>query len=96
MYNYCKIPVGVLLHYENKLDEILEHLMKFVPTVHEEKDIPIPGGSEKIDDTIFHKLLLGGDQLTAARICGTQALRVTQDKAIDRLEGQLQRTGMQE
>ena len=39
------------------------------------------------DNTQFFKILLGGDQLTAARVCGTQALRDTEDKAVDRLEG---------
>ena len=31
--------------------------------------------------------MIGGDQLTVARICGTQALCDTHDKAFDRLEG---------
>lgn len=36
---------------------------------------------------IFFRILLGGDQLTVAHVRGTQALRATEDKAIDRLEG---------
>ena len=82
--------MGVLLLNENKLDEmsqILEHIMKFVPTIHKQKVVSVPGGSVEIDDTRFSKVLLGGDQLTAARIRGTQALRSTHDKAVDRLEG---------
>ena len=34
----------------------------------------------------FYKLLLSGDQLTAARIRGTQALHATQDQNVDRLD----------
>lgn len=88
-----QIPLGVLLHNENKLDEmskILHHLMKFVPTLPKEGSATLPNGSKlEYDDTEFFKILFGGDQLTAARIRGTQALRVTQDKAVDRLQGLL-------
>lgn len=83
--------MGVLLHNENKLDEmnqILAHFMQFVPTLSKEGELSLPnGGTLSYDDTEFFKLLLGGDQLTAVRIRGTQALRVTQDEAVDRLEG---------
>ncbi len=45
------------------------------------------GNSLAIDNTRFHKILLGGDQFTVARVRGTQALRVSEEKAVDRLEG---------
>ncbi len=83
--------MGVLLHNENKLDEmskILDHLMQFVPALSKEIDVALPDGSMiKLDDTKFFKIFLGGDQLTVARVRGTQALRVTQDRAMDRLQG---------
>ena len=86
-----QIPMGVLLHNENKLEEmskILEHLMTFVPTLPKESEITLPNADTvTFDDTHFFKLLLGGDQLTAARVRGTQALQVTQDRACDRLQG---------
>ncbi len=82
--------MGVLLHNKNKLDKmskILDHLMKFVPTLPKEGEISPPDASKvTFDDTRFFKILLGGDQLTAARVRGTQSLRVTQDKACDRLQ----------
>lgn len=91
MYYTLQIPMGVLLHNENKLDEmskILEHFMKYVPTLTKEGEITLPNASKvPFDDTHFFTLLLGGDQLTATRIRGTQALRVTQDNACDRLQG---------
>lgn len=83
--------MGVLLHNENKLDEmskILGHFMKFVPMLPKEGELSLPnGGKLSFDDTEFFKLLFGGDQLTAVRMRGTQALRVTQDRAVDRLQG---------
>ena len=69
--------MGVLLYNENKLDEmskILEHFMQFVATVPKEGRVLLPNGSFlDYDDTRFFRILVGGDQLTVARIRGTQA-----------------------
>ena len=85
-----QISLGVQLYDENKLDEmskILEHFMTLVPTLPADGHKVLPNGSIlEFDDTQF---LIGGDQLTSARIRGTQANRETQDMAIDRLEGLL-------
>ena len=62
--------------------------MTLVPTLAAEGHLALPNGSMlNFDNTRFYKILFGGDQLTAARIRGTQALRDSQDKAVDRLEG---------
>ena len=86
-----QVPLGVLLHNENKLDEmgkILEHYMTLVSSTTAVGHYSLPSGDDmEFDDTRFHQILFGGDQLTMARIRGTQALRDTQDKPIDRLEG---------
>ena len=91
MVLYMQIPLGVLLHNENKLDEmgkILAHYMKLVPTVEAEGHLRLPNGSViDFDDTRFSSILFGGDQLTVARIRGTQALRDTQARRVDRFEG---------
>ena len=83
--------MGVLLYNENELDEmskILEHFMQFVATVPKEGRVFLPnGGFLDYDDTRFFRILVGGDQLTASHIRGTQAQRRLQDKAVDRLEG---------
>ena len=64
--------MGVFLLNENKLDEMSQILdMKFVPTIHKQNVVSLPGGLVEIR---FSKVLLGGDQLTVARIRGTQAL----------------------
>ena len=69
-YSYMQIPLGVLLHNENNLDEmgkILAHYMKLVPTVVAEGHLQLANGSViDFDDTRFHSILIGGDQLTVA------------------------------
>ena len=86
-----KVPLGVLLHNENKLDEmakILTYYMKLVPTVEAEGHRQLPNGSVlDFDDTRFFSILFGGDQLTVARIRGTQIHRDTHDQRVDRFEG---------
>ena len=85
------MPLGVLLHDENKLDEmgkILDYYMKLVPALRCEQHVSLPnGGVIDTDNTQFFSILFGGDQLTVARICGTQALRDTHDSVVDRCEG---------
>ena len=80
-----------MLQNENKLDEmsiILERFMKFVPTLPKVGTLSLPHGDcVEYDNTKFAKILLGGDQLTVARVRGTQALRKTESKAVNRLEG---------
>lgn len=80
-----------MLLNENKLDEmglILEHYMKLVPTVEAKSHLTLPcGTTREVDDTTFHSILMGGDQLTVARIRGVQALRDTEAKRKDRFEG---------
>lgn len=62
--------------------------MTLVPTLPAEGLLKLPNGTSiNYDDTKFHPILFGGDQLTVARMRGTQALRDTQDKRVDRLDG---------
>ena len=62
---------------ENKLDEmsqILDHYMTLVPTVEMEGHHKLPNGRVlDFDDSRFFSVLIGGDQLTVARIRGVQA-----------------------
>ena len=58
------------------MGKILDHYMTLVPLIPEKDDVVLPTGSKvTIDTNQFHPILFGGDQLTAARICGTQVLR---------------------
>ena len=69
--------------------EILAKIQEYVPTVSKDEVKTIPG----TDDTVtvkkdeFHALLIGGDQLTAARIRGSQTITSNSERGIDRLEG---------
>ncbi len=70
------------------MSQILAIYMKRVPTFPVEGHFTLPNGSViSFDNTQFWQVLFGGDQLTVARMRGTQALRDTQDKPQDRLEG---------
>lgn len=83
--------MGVELFNENKLEEmsqILATYMKLVPTLESKESITLPcGASAEVDNTAYHSILFGGDQLTAARIRGTKELRDTEAKKKDRFEG---------
>lgn len=69
----------------NILEEFHE---KYVPTVPAEGSVTLPDGSTRTyDDTKFHKLLFGGDQLTVARARGAAELRSLNAKCVHRLEG---------
>lgn len=87
---YMQIPLGVMLCDENKLEEmgqILSKYMELVPSLSAVGHYILPNSSLlDFDDTRFFSILFGGDQLTVARIRGTQALRDTHDQAVDRLE----------
>ena len=90
--------MGVLLCNENKLDEmstILGHYMGLVPTYEAELHLHLPiGGDVTLDDSRFHKILFGGDQLTVARMRGTKALIPKKLKSLMELF-LLSKTGMQ-
>ena len=62
--------------------------MELVPSNPAEGKYMMSNGTViSYDDTRFWEVLFGGDQLTVARIRGTQALRDTEETARDRLEG---------
>ena len=86
-----QVSLGVLLHNENKLDEMshtLHHYMQLVPTVVADGFLVLTNGSKiPFDDTRFNTKLLGGDQLTVVRVRSTQALRDTLDNAVQQYEG---------
>ena len=61
-----------MLQNENKLDEmtiVLESFVKFVPTLPKMEILSLPDGKcIEYDYTKFAKVILGGDQLTVARV----------------------------
>jgi len=70
------------------MSHILTHYMKLVPTREAEGHHTLPNRVNiSFDDTRFHEILIGGDQLTVARVRGAQAIRDTHDKRVERFEG---------
>jgi len=69
--------------------DILEDLHEnYVPTIMSEDIVHLPDQTTRtLENPQFCKTLLGGDQLTAARVRGATALRLTHQKPAYRLEG---------
>ncbi len=85
------MPLGVLLFNEKKLDEmckILECLQKYVPSDPVTHQAVLPNGDAYThQDYKFHPILLGGDQLSVARVRGGQGIRSNHENAKDCLKG---------
>ncbi len=81
----------MLLFDENKLDEmckILDNLQKYVPSTKIEVHVPLPDGQVLVhNDHKLYQLLLGGDQLTIARVRGAIGVRSNYKNSKERLEG---------
>ena len=70
------------------MSKIMDALHAYVPTHASEGQLTLPNGSDlSFDDTTFFKILIGGDQLTVARVAGVQTLRMGHATTLDRLEG---------
>ena len=69
--------------------EIMKHIQKYVPTITSEKKVVVPVSSEEVAvvNDSFHKILLGGDQLTVARIRSSQRIVKNSERGLERLEG---------
>lgn len=68
----------------------MDDYMNLVPTlIATGHYIPRNNSALEFDATQFHSILFGGDQLTVARMRGTQVLRTTEETAVKRLQGLL-------
>lgn len=73
--------------------DIIFHHHKYVPTAQStetycaEQSLDDCNEVVPVDYTRFHKILYGGDQLTTARMRGSQLDRVTSDTGVNRLKG---------
>lgn len=69
--------------------EIVRHMHQYVPAIEceEEQVIPSNGQVVKVSKARFSHVLLGGDQLTAARARGAKKAKVSADVPSIRLEG---------
>lgn len=87
-----QVPLGVLLKNENKGDDmvdIMSHLHQYVPAVEYTNKVFIPSTGEivEVQHAAYHKVLFGGDQLTATRARGAQKTRVNSISPLARLDG---------
>ena len=70
------------------MTKILEDLQCYVTSRAVSGAIPVHDGEDiQHTDEVFHRILLGGDQLTCARVRGAQAIRCNQESSSTRLEG---------
>ena len=81
----------MLLKNENKLVDmisIMKSLHNYVPTIHNEKEVTLSTGQKDVAESYeFHQIQLGGDQLTCARVRGSQRAKYTEENDKDRLLG---------
>ena len=86
-----QIPLGVINKNENKGDEMVEivsTLQKYIPVHQKCREQTLSNGEvATVIDTSLHRLLFGGDQLTAARGRGAQSIRENGRDSVTRLEG---------
>ena len=58
----------------DEMGKILDHYMTLVPFIPAEQEVIRPNGSTiGVDTTQYHSVVLDGDQLTVARMRGTQS-----------------------
>lgn len=92
--HYClllvEVPLEILPQNENKGDEVVEimsNLHQYVPTVKYVGDcfIPSTGVTAQVSKASLHPIIIGGDQLTAARARGAKKAKLNVDSPISRL-----------
>ena len=72
----------------SEMTEIMEELLKYIPSKSTEEEITIEGyPPEKVTTTHIHHILFGGDQLTVARIRGVIRQRQNSETSQGRMEG---------
>eukprot|EP00731_Ephydatia_muelleri_P020858 Em0013g585a len=89
------VPLGVMLKNENVLGDmidILDGLHQYIPTTTTSQtlDVCAEGGHTRAVEVKLHNfsyIPLGGDQLTIARIRGSQSILSNSDNGEERLEG---------
>eukprot|EP00731_Ephydatia_muelleri_P017235 Em0010g333a len=85
------VPLGIILKNENKIDEmteILTDLHQYVPCVTQEESASLSTGQVVTKKTEYmHRILIGGDQLTVARMRSAINIKNNSWTATGRLEG---------
>ena len=74
----------------------MEQLHAYVPTVSMTKEFPVEGTGDSVllDDYNFHRILVGGDQLTAVRCRGSAAAHSDHQTSLERLQDSYSLSGI--
>ena len=89
--------MGVLPHSEINYEDmikVLEIVQGYAPSTDVERELVVPdqsGGATtiRLDDKQYAVTLVGGDQLTVARICGAQKIHGNSETSEHRFDGLL-------
>ena len=89
---HFQVPLGILPKNESKGEDmvaIMAHLHQYVPLVEETRDCHVASIDQtvKVTTARANPILIGGDQLTAARARGAQKAKANALSPSDRLEG---------
>ena len=68
--------------------DILAHISDYIPTVASSREVTLSNGKKVLEDqSVMHSILLGGDQLTAARVRAAQDAKANGQTSYKRYEG---------
>lgn len=87
---FVQVPLGVLFYDENKtvdMCSIMKHLHRYVPKKSHNVTYHLPNEDFVCTEEIYHRILFGGDQLTASRCRSAQSARCHDDLPEERFEG---------
>ena len=90
---HVQVPLGVLPKCENKYEDMIEIMeqaqQQYVPMITKNIDIDLPESDDKLSIAVtdVHKVLFGGDQLTAKRGRGSQRIRCNSIKPSEQIGG---------
>ena len=78
------------MEYQDMM-KILEHFQPYSPSKDVEREFAVPGKTGPkakitIKDKQYTMMLIGGDQLTVARMCGAQRIRGNSETSEDRFD----------
>lgn len=73
----------------DQMCSILDELHTYVPMSPITKQLLLDGNEDPVEmeDKVFHRILVGGDQLTTARCRGSAAARSDHQTSLDHLKG---------
>lgn len=87
-----QVPLGIIRKNENIVDDmctIMDQIQTYAPSISKTKQAFSKDGDvvAEIEDTNFHKILIGGDQLTVTRCRGAAAARSDHRTSLECLRG---------